>query len=148
MAIYDISGVTNPLKEERSSQAGANAEASQTAAKEKSSILSAILSRLFFAALLLLDLAWGVYALFFFLCAGTVYLCTFKRVAWLKKRCDRSLLSIKRSLACGLALIAAIFSPAFGIMIACTYFLMYDRNGIEEVIPASLQDQFRDFFKQ
>ncbi len=69
------------------------------------------------------------------------------RNAYFTKMRKKAWLSIKRSLACGLALLAAIFSPAFGIMIACTYFLMYDKSGIEEIVPVSLQDQFRDFFK-
>jgi hypothetical protein len=32
-------------------------------------------------------------------------------------------------------------------MIACTYFVMYDKEGIEEVVPASLQEQFKEFFQ-
>ena len=54
---------------------------------------------------------------------------------------------MRRALVCGLSLLIAICSPAFGIMVACTYFLMYDKEGIEEVVPASLQDQFTSFFE-
>ena len=54
--------------------------------------------------------------------------------------------SLRRSLVCGVSLFIALFSPAFGIMIACTYFLMYDKSGIEEVVPSSLQSQFKEFF--
>ncbi|MBI3236532.1 MAG: hypothetical protein HYZ48_02320 [Chlamydiales bacterium] len=61
---------------------------------------------------------------------------------------QRMWLTVKRSLVCGLSLFITLFSPAFGIMIACTYFLMYDKTGIEEVVPASLQSQFKEFFKQ
>ena len=56
-------------------------------------------------------------------------------------------LNIKRFLVCGLSLIVAIVSPALGTMFACTYFLMYDKKGIEEVVPSILQDQFKEFFK-
>jgi hypothetical protein len=56
--------------------------------------------------------------------------------------------SIKRSFVCALALLVALFSPAFGIMIACTYFLMYDKAGMEEVVPSSIQSQFKDMFQQ
>jgi len=32
-------------------------------------------------------------------------------------------------------------------MIACTYFMMYDKKGIQEVVPRSLQEQFQEFLK-
>ena len=40
----------------------------------------------------------------------------------------------------------AIFSPSLGIMFSCTYFLMYDKAGIDEIVPSALQDQFKGFF--
>ena len=40
----------------------------------------------------------------------------------------------------GFSLIVAIVSPALGTMFACTYFLMYDKKGIDEVVPSILQD--------
>ena len=58
---------------------------------------------------------------------------------------DSAWVSLRRSLVCGVSLLIALFSPAFGIMIACTYFLMYDKSGIEEVVPSSLQSQFKEF---
>ena len=130
MPIYDISGLQKNPREEAPSFSGE--------AKEKSHFISSLLSRLFFSALLLFDIAWCAYAVFLFI-VSTLFC--------MRRLRNKAYLSLKRSLACGLALIAAIFSPAFGIMIACTYFLMYDKNGIEEIVPASLQDQFRDFFK-
>jgi hypothetical protein len=54
-------------------------------------------------------------------------------------------LSFKRSLVCAIALFVAIFAPALGIMFSCMYFLMYDKSGVDEVVPASLRDQFKDF---
>jgi len=57
-------------------------------------------------------------------------------------------LNLKRAGICGVALVIALFSPSLGIMIACTYFLMYDKAGIQEVVPTSLQDQFKDFLKE
>lgn len=148
MPIYDISGLPKHSREERSSFSSETIDSrSNTASKEKSSFISSFLSRLFFTALLGLDIAWGAYAVFLFLYGTIGSILSFGRVASFTRIRNKAYLSFKRSLACGLALVAAIFSPAFGIMIACTYFLMYDKNGIEEVIPASLQDQFRDFFK-
>lgn len=149
MPIYDISGLPKHPREERSSYSGENVDPRSAAnfSKEKTSFVSSFLSRLFFTALLLLDLAWGVYAAFFFVLGFLGGVLTLGKVPYFWKLRAKGWLSVKRSLACGLSLLAAIFSPAFGIMIACTYFLMYDKSGIEEVIPASLQDQFRDFFK-
>ncbi len=42
-------------------------------------------------------------------------------------------LTIKRALVCGISLFIALFNPAFGIMIACTYFLMYDKWYLRQV---------------
>ena len=32
------------------------------------------------------------------------------------------------------------------IKFSCMYFLMYDKNGVDEIVPSSLKDQFRDIF--
>jgi hypothetical protein len=64
----------------------------------------------------------------------------------LKESFGRTFLSFKRSLVCAIALVVALFSPALGIMFSCMYFLMYDKNGVDEIVPSSLKDQFRDIF--
>ena len=56
-------------------------------------------------------------------------------------------IALRRAAVCGVALTVTLFSPALGIMIACTYFLMYDKTGIQEVVPTSLQQQFEEFLK-
>ncbi len=150
MPIYDISGLQKPARDPRSSYSDERIvpppSMRRTAAvQEKKSFLSSFLSRIFFAALLLFDIAWGAYALTLFISGTIVGILSFGRMAGKLRK--KSWLSLQRSLACGIALIAALFTPAFGIMIACTYFLMYDRDGIEEIVPSSLQDQFREFFK-
>ena len=61
---------------------------------------------------------------------------------------SKSWISLKRSFICGIALVLALLSPALGIMIACTYFLMYDKSGVEEVVPSALREQFKDLFAQ
>ena len=58
----------------------------------------------------------------------------------------KAALNMRRSIVCSLALFVGLFSPPFGIMVACTYFLMYDKAGMEEVVPAPLQAQFKDIF--
>jgi len=82
--------------------------------------------------------------LFFLASLGAML--SFGRIPFFLKLQSKCWLAIKRSFVCALALMTAVFSPAFGIMIACTYFLMYDKTGIEEIVPESLQDQFREFF--
>jgi hypothetical protein len=67
-------------------------------------------------------------------------------VTKLKTSLDRSFLNLKRAIVSAIALLIAIFSPALGIMFSCMYFLMYDKNGVDEVVPASLRDQFRLLF--
>lgn len=112
----------------------------------KGSLFSSIAARLFFFMLLVVDLCWGILStlllLLFFVC--NLILC-FKNYR-LKKRFFHYWLSIKRAFVCGISLFVALFSPALGTMFACTYFLMYDKKGIEEIVPSVLQDQFREFF--
>lgn len=112
----------------------------------KGKVLSSFLSRLLFALLLGADLIWGCYALCLFILANLGALLSLGRLPFFKILRLKCWVSMKRSLVCGLSLFTALFSPAFGIMIACTYFLMYDKKGIEQIVPASLQEQFREFF--
>lgn len=106
--------------------------------------LSAITARLFFIFLFFADMLWGVYALamfgFFFL-LNTV---TLYRSKILISKLRSAFLSIKRFIICAFSLIIAIFSPSLGILFSCMYFMLYDRKGIEEVVPSSLREQFED----
>lgn len=115
--------------------------------RAKSSFFSSLAARLFFLLLLLGDLLWLTYGVVLLLVStigtlmtrGKTPLCiALRRNAWL---------TIKRALVCAISLFIALFSPAFGILIACTYFIMYDPQGVEEVVPSSLQSQFKEFFK-
>ncbi|MBI5273782.1 MAG: hypothetical protein HY860_01865 [Chlamydiales bacterium] len=113
--------------------------------ESKGRIFSALAARFFFALLLLADLVWSVYCIC--LIAIKILLCTIT-VCKINRLLDSFLvtwLSFKRSLVCGVALFVAIFAPALGIMFSCMYFLMYDKTGVDEVVPASLRDQFKDF---
>ena len=94
------------------------------------------------------DLLWLCYAVVLFILSSIGALLTFLKIKAFKELRANAILTLKRSLVCGISLLVALFSPAFGIMIACTYFLMYDRGGIEEVVPTSLQNQFKEFINK
>jgi hypothetical protein len=121
-----------------------NREEPTPASKDR--LFSSIAARLFFFILLLADIVWGVYSTILFFLSLSLHLIAGCKLSFLKKKVGRFWLSIKRSFICGISLFVAIFSPALGTMFACTYFLMYDKKGIEEVVPSVLQDQFREFF--
>lgn len=112
------------------------------------SIFSSCCARIFFVLLFLLDILWfvlllvkvGIYSILQISFLGTS--------SSLYKKLGKCWVSIKRSLICALALLVALFSPAFGIMIGCTYFLMYDKKGVEEVVPSSIREQFKDLFAE
>ncbi len=95
--------------------------------------------------LLLADIAWGIFNVGVFILALMGNVLTGFKLFKLKKYFHRRWLNIKRSFVCGVSLFVALFSPALGTMFACTYFLMYDKKGIDEVVPSVLQDQFREF---
>ncbi len=151
MAIYDISSVEKEinecevpcaLKEAESKEYGAT-EAPGESTEGRGRFFSSLAARLFFFLLLLADLFWALYALGRLLC-GVLLQFVLGKERFARFR-DHAWLSLRRSLVCGISLFVALFSPSFGIMIACTYFLMYDKSAIEEVVPSSLQSQFKDF---
>ncbi len=113
---------------------------------KKEQLFSALAARFFFFVLLCADVAWGVYSFCILSSKLLMFLLTFCQSSFLKKSCAKSYLSAKRSIVCGIALVIAIFSPALGIMFGCMYFLMYDKNGVNEVVPSSLRDQFKEIF--
>lgn len=113
--------------------------------KEKGRFFSALAARVFFFLLLVADLVWSLYAISMVLIKSTLYFLTFLRLESMKEGIKFSWLSFKRSLVCAIALFVAMFAPALGIMFSCMYFLMYDKEGVNEVVPASLREQFKDF---
>jgi len=112
----------------------------------KSGVFSAIAARFFFFLLLLADIMWGLYSFLAVALKVILHIVTFACISSIKKSLERSYLSLKRAIVSAIALVIAIFSPALGIMFSCMYFLMYDKAGVEEVVPASLRDQFRLLF--
>jgi hypothetical protein len=158
MAIYDFSKAeknelnASPLPKHRSfeeeeiSAEPEMAETLQSKAKKRDRFFSSFAARLFFLLLLGGNLFWTCYALIRLSFSMIGRLLTADRVSFFKSIGEKAWISLRRSLVCGVSLFLALFSPAFGIMIACTYFLMYDKSGIEEVVPSSLQSQFKEFF--
>ncbi|MCI0382005.1 MAG: hypothetical protein L0207_03005 [Chlamydiae bacterium] len=125
-------------------------EKSPPEAKEKSGknqLISSIITRLFFSLLFSADFLWILYSFTMLFLMSCLTLFTLGKVKRVRDLLSKAFLSVKRSVVCGLGLVVGIFSPSFGIMIACTYFLMYDKSGIEEVIPSSLQEQFKEMFQ-
>lgn len=112
----------------------------------KDRIVSTIFSRLFFLLLLIVDALWGAYVVAFFSLFTFVRIVTLSKHQAINQIQERFYLSLKRFLVCGLALVVALFSPALGTMFACTYFLMYDKAGIDEIVPSILRSQFKEFF--
>ena len=104
-----------------------------------------ISARLFFFILLIADIVWGCYTIVLFLLCIPLHFVTGFKINKLKIFFLRNYLNLKRASISAVALIVALFSPALGTMIACSYFLMYDKKGIEEMIPSVLQDQFQEF---
>jgi hypothetical protein len=154
MAIYDFSKAekeeltASPLpqdqysKEEIFADPAAKEEA-QTGSRGR--FFSSLAARLFFFLLLIGDLLWTCYSLLLLSISLTGMILSFGKARYFHSLRDSAWVSLRRSLVCGVSLLIALFSPAFGIMIACTYFLMYDKSGIEEVVPSSLQSQFKEF---
>jgi hypothetical protein len=109
----------------------------------KDRFFSSLTTRTLFFLLLIGDIVWTAWAVAK-ICV-LLPLCFFPSN---RKRLGKAWISLKRACVCGISLTVALFSPALGIMVACTYFLMYDKSGIHEVIPHSLQDQFQEFINE
>jgi predicted PurR-regulated permease PerM len=122
------------------------ADSSDPKVKKRDHIFSTIAVRLFFLLLFVADILWGIYACFLLVLTSVLSMITLFQIKPILDAFAKAYLSLKRALACGIALLIALFSPSFGIMVACTYFLMYDKEGIDEVVPSSLQSQIKEFF--
>ncbi|GAB4186659.1 MAG: hypothetical protein Tsb0015_04670 [Simkaniaceae bacterium] len=118
----------------------------EEAVSRKDRFFSSLAARLFFLLLLFADMLWGVYSVIQFLLFLTLNIFTGFNISRLQCRLKKSLISIRRFVVCALALFIAIFSPSLGILFSCMYFMMYDKEGIEEVVPESLRSQFQEIF--
>ncbi|HPE84969.1 MAG TPA: hypothetical protein PLO43_02175 [Chlamydiales bacterium] len=133
MAVFDISEFQQQYEEKQA------AEAAPTYSSKKDKLLSSLLARGLFFLLLIVDIAWCFYSL-------ALYLVTLPWGGLTRGFRQKRALCFKRSLICAVALFTALFSPAIGIMFGCTYFMVFDKSGIDEVIPSSLKSQFEEFF--
>ena len=145
MAIYDIFEEVEKETEQLELPLGHRTSPRMEMPKDK--FFSSVAARLFFALLLLADILWSAFSLIRFVALSLMHLAFGLKNEQLKKYQAKSWLNVKRSLICGLSLFVTLFSPALGVMFACTYFLMYDKSGIEEVVPSVLQAHFKDFFE-
>ncbi len=114
---------------------------------DKGSLFSTITARMFFFVLFCVNFLWGLYTLAILSISLFGTLLTLCRVKNIKIILAKKYLNLKRSSICFIALLVSLFSPALGTMIACSYFLMFDKKGIKEVVPVILQDQFEEFFE-
>lgn len=152
MPIYDIFEHVERQKEEGDQEELSTHFSELTLGKSKQSLeekghlFSTIAARLFFFILLCTDVVWGCLTLALFLLSLSLNVLTGFKLHKLKKYFLRRYLNLKRAGIAAVALVVALFSPALGTMIACSYFLMYDRKGVEEFVPSVLQDQFQEFF--
>ena len=103
-------------------------------------------TRLFFGFLLVLNTIWIAAAFLAFLVFQVLGLLTLYCPKGLMAFIQKINKNLKRSAVCWISLLIAIFNPALGIMFSCMYFMMYDRMGIEEIVPPSLREQFKEFF--
>ena len=141
MAIYDFS----KAEKEELNPSPSEPEIPQADPNKRDRFFSSLAARLFFLLLLIGNVLWICYSLIRFSFCMIGRLVTADRVPFFKVKGEKGWISLRRSLVCGVSLFISLFSPALGIMIACTYFLMYDKSGIEEVVPSSLQSQFKEF---
>lgn len=116
----------------------------QDPSSKKDRFLSAFFARMFFLCLLSADLLWGAVSIALLTVKLSLSMLTAFKFKWLNKSLAKTLLAVKRSIVCSIALTIAIISPALGIMFSCMYFLMYDKKGVEEIVPSSLKSHFKE----
>ncbi|NGX27205.1 MAG: hypothetical protein K940chlam6_01138 [Chlamydiae bacterium] len=141
MAIYEL---FDQEKKENFTETFEHVE--ESTKKGKSHFFSTLVTRCCFFLLLIADSAWLLYNSAILILATLLFLISGGKNSTFKKMLTKAALNMRRSVVCALALFIGLFSPPFGIMVACTYFLMYDKAGMEEVVPAPLQAQFKDIF--
>lgn len=144
MAIYQI---YEEVKKETFTETFEHPEPTLQKNESRGHLFSTIVTRFCFLLLLVADTLWIAYNILVLLLATTGLLLSAGKNSFFKRILNKSSLHFRRSVTCGLSLFIGLFSPPFGIMVACTYFLMYDKAGMEEVVPAPLQAQFKDIFK-
>ncbi len=152
MAIYNIFEKEEEFEEEALHINESSQSSGEKHAQEKKPFIlkdhlfSTIAARLFFFFLMILDILWGVFSFVRLLLLTALSMLAGFRSQILRKIISKAYLDLKRSLVCAIALFVAVFCPALGVMFACSYFLMYDKEGIDEIVPSVLRSQFKEFF--
>lgn len=141
MAIYDL------FEQQERLDTFVKTEATPTEDK-KSLFVSSLLTRGCFFLLWLASAAWIVYSTFFLLLSCIGFCASGGKLLLFRRGVKKFFLMFRRSVISWISLAMGLFCPPFGIMVACTYFLMYDKAGMDEVIPASFQAQVKDIFQQ
>lgn len=116
----------------------------QDPSSKKDAFLSAFFARMFFLCLLVADICWGAFSIALFGIKLALNILTAFQFKMLRKSLKKSFLAVKRSIVCMIALTIAIISPALGIMFSCMYFLMFDKTGVDEIVPSSLKGHFKE----
>lgn len=156
MTIYDLFEQTEEKRETENPQIshvhlfGSYGEKKQQrvtidSPQTKNRFFSAIAARLFFFVLLLFDLLWSAYSFCVSLFFLSLHVGTGLQIGWIGRKLRIYYVNWRRSGVCFLSLIAAIFSPALGMMFGYSYFCMYDREGMS-IVPSILREQFEEFF--
>ncbi len=146
MAIYNIFDYSENHKEQAAPPKEEKIHQFEAKAPQRGRFFSSLAARFFFVILLMGDILWGVYASIQLIVGLTLNIITVFQFGKLRSFLVKALISLRRFLVCAFSLIVAVFSPSLGILFSCMYFMMYDKEGIDEVVPASLKEQFQEFF--
>lgn len=106
------------------------------------SFFSCLYTRLCILCFLGLDALWLTFLVGKVVLYGVLQIGCLGSSSSLQEGLIKGCTSIRRSLVCGLCLLISFLSPALGIMVGCAYFLMYDKSGVEEIVPSVLKKQF------
>jgi predicted PurR-regulated permease PerM len=109
------------------------------------SFSSSLMTRLFSLFLLSICLIWTLFAVTAFCISFMLNTVSAFLVPILKRGIKRRFSNVRRSVLCTFCLMIALVSPSFGMMVGCSYFLMHDKEGIDQVIPRSLRGYFKQF---
>jgi hypothetical protein len=145
MTIYNIFDYAEGNDVDGSNPTSKNSENYiQDPSSKKDKFLSAFFARIFFLCLLCADLCWGAFSLLLLSVKLLLSILSAFKIPFLTHSLKKSFLAVKRALVCSIALTIAIISPALGIMFSCMYFIMYDKKGVDEIVPSSLKSHFKE----
>ncbi len=101
-------------------------------------------SRLVFFLLLGADVIWLCYLVCKLVIYGVLQLGFMGSSPVLKQGLIKGFRSIRCAFVCALCLFVSFFSPAFGVMIGYAYFIVYDKQGPDGILPAGMNDRLKE----